>query len=70
VVNQVATINGLPIMDRLPDRIEHEFGMRFPADPPVHDVADVDIDHEREINEPISGRDIDEVRNPQHVRRQ
>jgi len=44
--------NWLAIMQRLLQRIEHEAGMGRPANPPTNDLAGIDVDHERDINEP------------------
>lgn len=60
-------MNGSAIVDSLLEGVQDEAGMRSPADPPAHDVAGVDVDHERDINEPGPGRDIGEVRDPQSV---
>lgn len=43
--------------------------MGRPAGPPTDDPAGVAIDDESDIDEPRPGRDVGEVRHPQHVRR-
>jgi hypothetical protein len=50
------------IVQCLLERIEHEAGMGRPADPPPNNVEGVDVDHERDIDEPALGRDVGEVR--------
>jgi len=69
VVDQTATMDWAPVMDRLFQGIQHEAGMRRPARPPAYDIAGVDVDHEGDIDEPRPGRDVGGVRDPQHVRR-
>jgi hypothetical protein len=69
VVDEAAAMDGPPIMESLLQGIEHEAGMGRPADPPANDIAGVDVDHEGDIDEPRPGRDVSEVRDPQHVRR-
>lgn len=62
-------MNRLPLVDSLLQSIQHEAGMGCPADPPAHDVAGVDVNHERDIGESRPGRDVSEIRDPQHIRR-
>lgn len=56
-------------MDRQFQGIQHEVGMRRPAHPPAHDIAGVNVDYEGYVDDPYLGRDVSEVRHPQHVRR-
>jgi hypothetical protein len=44
VVDQAATMDRAPIMDRLLQGIQHEAGVRRPAHPPAHDIAGIDVD--------------------------
>src|SRR5215204_1559739 len=43
--------------------------MGCPADPPAHDIAGVDVDHEGHVDKAGPGRDVSEVSDPQPVRR-
>src|SRR6188768_2142161 len=56
-------------VDRLFQRIQDEAGVGCPADPPAHDIAGVDVDHEGHVDEAGPGRDVSEVSDPQLVRR-
>lgn len=49
--------------------IEHKAGMCCPPDPPAHDIASLDADHEGDRDEPGPCREAGEVRTPKHVRR-
>ncbi len=62
VVNKATTMDWSAIVQCLLERIEHEAGMGRPADPPPNNVEGVDVDHERDIDEPALGRDVGEVR--------
>ena len=64
-----ASMGWSAIVDRLFERIENEPGMRRSADPPPHDGAGIDVDHERDIDKARPGRDVGKVQHPQHVRR-
>jgi hypothetical protein len=55
-------------MQRLLERIEHEAGVRRPADAPADDPAGEGVDHEGDADEAGPGRTIGEVRHPQRVR--
>lgn len=57
VVDQAATVDGSPIVDRLLQGIQHETGVRRPAHPPAHDIAGVNVDHEGHVDEPCPGRE-------------
>ena len=69
VVNQAAAMNWSTIVKRLLQGIQHEAGMGGAADPPAHDIARVDVDHEGHIGEPGPRRYIGEVGDPEPVRR-
>jgi len=69
VMDQSATMDRSAVVQSLLQGIEHKTGMCGPADPPAHDVAGIDVDHERDIDEPAPGRDIGKIRDPQPVRR-
>ena len=56
------------IVDSLLQSVENEARVRRSADPPAHDVAGIDVDHEGDVDEPRPGRDVGKVRDPQHVR--
>jgi len=43
--------------------------MSRPAGPPADDPPSIGIDDEGDVDEPRPGRDVREVRDPQHVRR-
>lgn len=64
-VDQATAMDGAPIMDRMLQRSQHA-PFCSPTSPRC---TGVDIDHENHVNEPRSGRDLSEVRRPQHVRR-
>ena len=61
VVDQAATMDWSPIMDRLFEGIQDEARMRCSAHSPAHDIAGVDVDHEGNVDEPRPRRDIGEV---------
>ncbi len=46
VVDQAATLDRAPIIERLFESIQHEADNCRPADPPACDLASVDVDHE------------------------
>ena len=69
VVNQAAAMSGPSVVQRLLQSVEHEVGVRRPADAPADDIAGIDIDHERHVDEARPGGDISEVRDPEPVRR-
>src|SRR5215207_10280893 len=68
MVHESAAMDGSPIMEGLLKRIEHEAGMGRSTDPPTYDPSRVGIDHKGDVNEAGPGRDVGEVRDPQHVR--
>lgn len=57
------------IVKRLLKRIQHKAGMCCPADSPTNDIAGIDVDHERDIDEPAQGRDVGKIRDTQLVGR-
>ena len=69
MVDQSTTVHGPPIMKRLIECIENETRMGSPTCPPTDDAASKGIDYERDVNEALPGRDIREIRKPEHVRR-
>src|SRR3954468_14640560 len=56
-------------VDRLFQCIQDEAGMGCPADPPAHDIAGGDVDHEGHVNEADPWRDVSQIRAPQPIRR-
>ena len=58
---RAAAVNRPAIVLRLLQRVQHEAGVRRPADAPAHDIAGVNVDHEGDVDEPYPGRDIGEV---------
>ncbi len=61
-------MDGPSVQEGLLQCVEHEAGTGRPADPPAHDAAGLGIDDEGNVNEAGPGRDVGEVRDPQHVR--
>ena len=57
----------LALMDGLLQGVENEAGMSRPAHPPADDPPGVGIDDECDIDKPVPGRDVGEVRDPQPV---
>ena len=68
VMDENATMNWPTIVQRLLQCIEHEAGMGCSADPPTNDIADVNIDHERHVDEPVPGRHVGKIRDPKPIR--
>ena len=68
VMDETATMNWPTIVQRLLQCIEHEAGMGCSADPPTNDIADVNIDHERHVDEPVPGRHVGKIRDPKPIR--
>ena len=50
VVDEAAAMGGAPLVDRLLQGIQHEAGVRRPADPPAHDKAGEDVDDESHVD--------------------
>ena len=69
MMNQPATFDGPPIMKRLVEGIEHKARMSRSARPPTDNAAGEGINDEGHVNKALPGRDIGEIRQPQHVRR-
>jgi hypothetical protein len=68
VMDEAATV-WPAFVNRLFQGIQDEAGMGCPADPPAHDIAGVDVDHEGHVDKAGPGRDISEIGDPQPVRR-
>jgi len=68
MVHETAALDGSALVQGLLQRVEHKAGVRRPAHPPADDATGIGIDHERDIDEAHPGRDIGEVRDPEHVR--
>ena len=68
VVHETAALDRPSIMQGLLQRIEHEAGVRRARHPPADDAPGIGVDHEGDVDEARPGRDIGEVREPQHVR--
>lgn len=56
-------------MDGLLEGVKHEAGMGGATDPPAHDIASVDVDHEGYIGEPSPRRHIGKIGDPEPVGR-
>ena len=59
----------MAIVQSLLQRVEDETSVSSPARPPTNDPPCERIDDERDVDEPGPGRDIGEVRDPEHVGR-
>jgi hypothetical protein len=46
VMDQAATMDRTPVMDRLIESIEHEVGVGRRAHPPARDIAGINVDHD------------------------
>ena len=68
-MHEAAAIKMPSGVKRLFKRIKNEAGMRCAADPPADNAAGKHIDHEGDIDKSAPGRNISEVRDPEHVRR-
>gem|GEM_PF-2177686 len=67
VMDETTPMDRTSFVDSLFQCVQHEAGMRSPADSPAHNVAGIDIDHEGDINESHPRRDVGEVLHPEHV---
>ena len=67
-MDEAAAGEGPALVQRLLQGIEHEVGAGRARHPPADDPAGEDIDHEGHVDEARPGRDVGEVRDPQHVR--
>jgi hypothetical protein len=67
-VHEPAAMNGLPIMEGLLQRVQHEAGMSRTRDPPAHDASGVRVDYEGHIDEAGPGCHVSEVRDPECIR--
>ena len=61
-------LEGAPVVERLLEGVEHEARMSCPRHPPADDAAREGVDHEGGVDEPLPGRDVGEIRNPEDVR--
>jgi hypothetical protein len=68
VVHETAALDRPPRVQGLLQRVEHEAGVRRPRDPPADNAPRISIDHKGNIDEAGPGRDIGEIRDPEHVR--
>src|SRR5690606_38586317 len=69
MMNQAAAMDGAAVVDGLLESVQHEAGMGGAADPPAHDIAGIDADHEGDIGEPGPGRHIGKIGDPEPVGR-
>ena len=69
VMDETAAARRSAIVERLLECIEDEAGMGRAARPPPDDPSCERVDDERDVDEPHPGRDIGEVRDPEHVGR-
>ena len=68
-MHQATTVKWTPVMKRLLERIQDEAGMCCPASSPADYPAGVSVDDKGDVDKRRPGRDVGEVRHPQHVRR-
>lgn len=68
LVGQATTMDRSLIMDRLVEGVQNQAGKCRPTNPPAHDIAGVNIDHEGHFDELRPCRNVGEVRLPLHVR--
>ena len=61
-------MQGLPVMQGLLQRVEHEARVGRSAGAPAHDPARIGIYDEGDIDETGPSRDVGEVRDPEHIR--
>lgn len=61
MVDQPAAIGGSAIMQSVLQGIQHKGDMGRPADPLTNNTADINIDHDGDVDEPSPGRDISEI---------
>src|SRR5690606_25149603 len=69
MMNQTAAMDGTAVVDGLLEGVKHEAGMGGATDPPAHDIASVDVDHEGYIGEPSPRRHIGKIGDPEPVGR-
>src|SRR5215213_804847 len=67
MVHETATLDGSARVKGLLQGIQHEAGVSAPRDPPAYDPTSIGIDHEGHVDEAGPGRDVGEVRDPEHV---
>src|SRR5512134_2369806 len=68
VVDETALVHGAPVVKRLLERIQDEVRPRRTRHAPADDAPGERIDHEGDVDEAGPGRDVGEVRYPEHVR--
>src|SRR5689334_8806153 len=68
-MDQLTLAPGLPLMDSLFQRIEHEAGLRGPADAPADDAPGVSINDKGYVDKPAPRRHVSEIGEPESVRR-
>lgn len=61
MMNEAIALHGLAFMDCLFQRIEHKGCVGCSANPPTHDIASKDINHEDHVDEPGPCGDLGEV---------
>ena len=64
-----AVKEGAPVVERLFQGIEDKAGLGRSRNPPADDAAGEGIDDEGNVDKPLPGRDIGEVRHPQRIGR-
>jgi len=68
VVDETAFVHGTPVVKRLLERIQDEVRPCRTRHAPADDAPGERIDHEGDVDEAGPGRDVGEVRYPEHVR--
>ena len=69
VMDKAHGLRRSPIVDRLLGGIQDETGLCRGAGAPADDLARISVDDESDIDEPLLGRDVGEIADPQHVGR-
>ena len=69
MMDQAAAMGRPAIVQRLFQSIEDEAAMRRPSGSPADDPPSISVDDKGDVVGPRPGRDVSEVRHPQHVRR-
>lgn len=62
MVRQAAAMSGPSFVKGLLQRIQHEAGMRGPAQPPADDAAGIGVDNAGDLDESRPGADRNAVR--------
>ena len=68
VMDQGVVALGLPGVQRLLQRVEHEVGVHRTAHPPADDAPGEHVDDEGHVQPALPGRDVGEVRHPELIR--